>query len=86
MKRFFLTILIFCLTLSFLQAQSLTLTFTGRDINHDNVQLTRVEVYDGNKGWLETLTWPDTVLYLSATGIDDWHAPKRIDKVVSKWP
>lgn len=72
MKRFFLTILIFCLTLSFLQAQSLTLTFTGRDINHDNVQLTRVEVYDGNKGWLETLTWPDTVLYLSATGIDDF--------------
>ncbi|MBR4912410.1 MAG: T9SS type A sorting domain-containing protein [Bacteroidales bacterium] len=72
MKRFFLTILIFCLTLNLLQAQSLTLTFTGHDINNDNVQLTRVEVYDGNKGWWETLTWPDTVLYLSATGIDDF--------------
>ena len=74
MKRFFITILIFCLMLNFLQAQSLTLTFTGRDINNDNVQLTRVEVYDGNKGWWEILTWPDTVLYLSATGIDDFGA------------
>ena len=67
MKRFSIILLIFCLTLNFLQAQSLTLTFTGHDIYNDNVQLTRVEVYDGNKGWSETLTWPDTVLYLSAT-------------------
>jgi uncharacterized protein (TIGR02145 family) len=64
--------LLCCLTAAFLQAQPVTLTFTGRDANSRYLPLTRVIVSNLTKGWQETLLWPDTVLVMSGTGIGDF--------------
>ncbi|MBQ7735074.1 MAG: T9SS type A sorting domain-containing protein [Bacteroidales bacterium] len=56
------------------QAQSVTLTFTGRDANNNRVQLDRVSITNLTKGWQETIYWPDTTLTMQngGTGIDDY--------------
>ena len=71
MKRIFTTMLLCCLAVAFLQAQPLTLTFTGRDASNQYFPLTRVVVNNLTKGWQETLFWPDTVLVMTPTGIGD---------------
>ena len=54
-------------------AQTVTLTFTGRDAASQYVQLDRVTVTDQTKGWTETLLWPDTTLTMqNGTGIADY--------------
>ena len=54
-------------------AQTVTLTFTGRDAASQYVQLDRVTVTDQTKGWTETLLWPDTTLPMqNGTGIADY--------------
>lgn len=71
MKRFF-PIVIFCgLSAAFLNAQPVVLTFTGRIANGQYVPLDRVVVSNLTKGWQEALTWPDTVLVMTPTGIED---------------
>ncbi len=72
MKRFFTTMLLCCLTAAFIQAQPVTLTFTGRDASNQYIPLTRVVASNLTKGWQETLVWPDTVLVMTATGIGDF--------------
>ena len=56
-----------------MMAQSVTLTFTGKDANNNRVQLDRVSVTNLTKGWQETIYWPDTTLTMQngGTGIDD---------------
>lgn len=63
--------LICCLSVASLSAQSTTLTFTGRNVNNQYVPLSRIVVSNLTKGWQETLLWPDTVLEMTATGIPD---------------
>lgn len=61
MKRiltFSLLVLMCCSTM----AQKLTISFTGRNADKKNIQLSRVVVTNHSKGWQETLYWPDTVL------------------------
>ena len=74
MKRtitiFIVTVL--CTVAVFAQAQPVTLTFTGRDANSQYLPLTRVVVSNLTKDWQETLLWPDTVLVMTATGIEDF--------------
>ena len=55
-------------------AQSVTLTFTGKDANNNRVQLDRVSITNLTKGWQETIYWPDTTLTMQngGTGIDDY--------------
>lgn len=65
------TFMIMLLLLVAASAQSVTLTFTGRGASNMYVPLNRVVVSNLTKGWQETLTWPDTVLVMSATGIGD---------------
>ena len=72
MKRFFTTMLLCCLMVTFLDAQSTVITFTGRDSINHHIPLNRVVVSNLTKGWQETLLWPDTVLLMSATGVDDY--------------
>ncbi len=43
-------------------AQSVTLTFTGRDANNRRVQLDRVVITNLTCSWQETIMWPDTTL------------------------
>ena len=71
MKRLFATTILCFLSVAFLCAQSVTLTFTGNTANNQNVPLSRVVVSNLTKGWQETLTWPDTVLVMNITGIHD---------------
>ena len=77
MKKQILSIVIGTIVLAFLfgtlQAQNVTLTFTGRDATTNAyVQLSRVEITDLTQGWTETLTFPDTVAILTVgTGIEE---------------
>ena len=64
----FAAFLLFCGAMS---AQTVSLTFTGRDANNGYVQLSRVVVTNVTRDWQETLYWPDTVLTMTATGIHD---------------
>jgi len=50
--------------ISTLQAQTITLTFTGCDATSQNIPLEFVVITNWTKGWTETLEWPDTVLIL----------------------
>ena len=60
------------LAIGTLGAQTVTLTFTGRDAANHYVQLNRVSITNLTKSWQETIWWPDTVLQLqNGTGIDD---------------
>ena len=48
----------------FAVAQTVTLTFTGRDADNRYVKLDRVVVTNYTRGWQKTIVWPDTVLTL----------------------
>ena len=70
MKKQLLSFL-FMLVCAAVFAQNVTLTFTAQDVENHYVQLNRVVVSNLTKGWQETLMWPDTVLVMTATGIED---------------
>ena len=72
MKRFY-TLISIVLLFAAASAQTVTLTFTGRDANNQTVALDSVVINNLTKGWQETLTTPDdTVLTLqNGTGIDE---------------
>ena len=56
-------------------AQTVTLSFSGRDAQNHFLQLDRVTVTNLTRGWQETLIWPDTVLILqSQSGIGETDA------------
>ena len=53
-------------------AQTVTLTFTGRDAAEHWIQLNRVVITNLTKGWQETIYWPDTTSTMQiGTGIDE---------------
>ena len=52
-------------------AQTVSVTFTGRDAQNHYLPLNRVVVSNHTKGWQETLVWPDTVLVMTATECGD---------------
>jgi len=54
------------------QAQNpITLTFTGRNQNNDNVKLGSVFVENITQRWQEVLYYPDTTLYFGTVGLPD---------------
>lgn len=55
---------LFCIAAT---AQTVTLTFSGRDAQNHYVQLDRVSVTNLTQGWQETLVWPDTILTLQCS-------------------
>ena len=69
------TTLLLCIALLFASAgiaQSVTLTFTGRDGGNHHLELEYVAVTNVTKGWQEYLFRPDTVLTIqNGTGIQD---------------
>ncbi len=72
MKKAFLLLicLLVCCTAAF--AQSVTLTFTAKDVANHYVQLNRVTITNLTKSWQETIYWPDTTLTMqNGTGIAD---------------
>ena len=54
-----------------LSAQTVTLTFTGRDSDNRYVRLNRVVIDNLSRNWQEVIYWPDTTL--SMTNITDVH-------------
>lgn len=65
----FLTIMLLFVVVS---AQTVSVTFTGRDASNQYIPLNRVVVSNLTRGWQETLFWPDTVLVMTdQTGIED---------------
>jgi uncharacterized protein (TIGR02145 family) len=75
MKKTF-TFLIMVFLFAAVSAQTVVVTFTGRDTSNQYVPLNRVVVSNLTKGWQETLTWPDdTVLTMTDhTGVEDAEA------------
>ena len=54
-------------------AQTVTLKFTGRDVENQYVRLNKVVINNLTKNWQETIWWPDTVLTMqNGTGVDDY--------------
>ena len=73
MRKTFIFITIIMLLFAAVSAQTVTLTFTGRDASNQYIPLNRVVVSNLTRGWQETLFWPDTVLVMTdGTGIDDF--------------
>ena len=66
MKKIF-TFSLLTLMCIFAAAQTVTLTFTGRDADNRYVKLDRVVVTNYTRGWQKTITWPDTALTLQNT-------------------
>ena len=73
-KNVFLILSVMLLSGVVAYAQPVTLTFTGRDILDQYFPLNRVVVTNVTKGWQETLIWPDTVLVMTPTGIENMEA------------
>ena len=71
MKKRIILITLLSLCVATLFAQTVSVTFTGRDAQNHYLPLNRVVVSNLTKGWQETLTWPDTVLVMTSTGIGD---------------
>ncbi|MBO4482086.1 MAG: hypothetical protein J5719_05990, partial [Bacteroidales bacterium] len=74
-KLFFaVTFMIMCLGA---MSQNITLTFTGRDGNNRFIPLNRVEITNVTQNWSETIYYPDTILMLGSTGIDEFGSEKE---------
>ena len=57
----------------FAQLPTTTLTFTAQSANYEWIKLDSVIIQNLDRGWTETIVWPDTQLILMhATGIDDY--------------
>ncbi len=67
-----LTFLVIALVSFSAMAQSITLTFTGKDAKNQYVKLNRVVITNLTQNWQETIYYPDTILMMGGTGIDDF--------------
>ena len=80
-------ILLFCVALLYAStsfAQTVTLTFTGRDGGNHHIDLSYVSVTNVTKGWQEYLFWPDTVLTLQGeNGIPEVQTLPRLSLQVA---
>lgn len=73
---FFLTLLYIT---SIGNAQTVTLTYTGRQGNGEWVQLDSVKASNLTRGWTTTITWPDTVIeWTYGVGIADYADDNRM--------
>lgn len=74
MKKIFTLALIAIFCLSANAQKQLTLTFTGKDSKNKFVKLDKVVIKNENRGWCDTLFYPDTTLILNnTTGISDFN-------------
>ncbi|MBQ7489975.1 MAG: fibrobacter succinogenes major paralogous domain-containing protein [Bacteroidales bacterium] len=59
-----ITFIICILTITALQAQPVTLSFSGQDSNYHWVQLNRITITNVDRNWQETIYYPDTIFVL----------------------
>ena len=55
-----------------LQAQNITLTFSGKSSSDQWVKLDKVVIENLSQNWQEVIVYPDTVLQLGSTGVRDY--------------
>lgn len=68
-------------------AQTVTLTFSGRDAQNQYIQLNRVMVSNITRGWQETIEWPDTVLIMQdGTGIEEMAQTETLPRLSQNNP
>ena len=73
-----IVILITCLLVcSCSFAQVTTLTFSGKAANNYYVRLDSVLITNLTKSWQETIYYPDTILIMRATGIEEYSTNPR---------
>ena len=53
-------------------AQTVTLMFTGKDARNQYVKLNRVVITNLTQNWQETIYYPDTILMMGGTGVEDF--------------
>jgi uncharacterized protein (TIGR02145 family) len=58
-------------------AQITTLTFSGKDANNNYVRLDSVLITNLTKSWQETIYYPDTILIMGGTGIEEYGTNPR---------
>ena len=62
-----------CLLCGSMMAQSINVTFTGRDGRDWYVKLDKVEITNLTRDWSDELVYPDTILELqNHTGVSDF--------------
>lgn len=73
MKKTILFFILFTILPVCVMAQTVTLCFTGRDVDTNWLQLDHVDITNHTKGWSETIAWPDlTLTMLNGVGINDF--------------
>lgn len=71
MKKILFSFSLLC-GIFFASAQTTTLSFTGRDANNNFLRMNRVVITNISRNWQETIYYPDTVLVMGTTDIDDY--------------
>lgn len=71
MKKTFLLFILVFIGFS-LKAQVTSLTFSGKDANNNYVLLDSVVITNHTKIWQETIYYPDTILIMGSTGIEEY--------------
>ena len=72
-KRFILVAAAMMALMTMMAQNSVTLTFTGQDLNHDYAPLSYVEIDNYSRGWSERIYFPDTIFTMTVgSGIDDY--------------
>lgn len=69
-KRGLFSFFVLCNVITAVAQQSLT--FKGQDRNGGYVQLHHIEIENITQGWMDTLFYPDTILFLSGVGVPNY--------------
>ena len=74
MKKYLFTIISIIYVGTLLAQTTKTITFTARYTDDSYVSLSSIRVENLTKKWVQTLEWPDTVLTIRQTGIQEGNA------------
>ena len=74
MKKYLFTIISIIYVGTLLAQTTKTITFTARYTDDSYVSLSSIRVENLTKKWVQTLVWPDTVLIIRHTGIQEGNA------------
>ena len=74
MKKLLFIAIVLCLLSNIWAQNAKTITFTARYTDDSYVSLSSIRVENLTKKWVQTLEWPDTVLVIRQTGIQEGNA------------
>ena len=71
MKKLICVILMTFVGIAAAFSQTVTITFTGRDADNHFIPFDRVEIGNVTRSWQETIYYPDTIIVMGGTGIEE---------------